>query len=672
MDTIQILLLSVALFGVGAFASLVLNGVSRPARVTAGLIGTIASFIGLVSAIRAGINIPSPLELSSPLPFGHFTLQMDGLSTLLVGMICLLGLAVSLYSISYVGQYTKQNVGLLGFFTNLFIAMMLLVVTVANAFYFLVFWEMMTLASYFLVMFESEKKETVRAGYLYMLIAHAGGTLIMLSFFVFFLTTGSFDFAAFRQADLSPALKDLVFLLALVGFGAKAGMVPLHFWMPPAYSAAPSNAVALMASVMKKTAIYGILRICVDLLGASVLWWGLLVLFFGALSAVVGVLFALVERDIKRILAYSSIENVGIIMMGIGVGMVGVATRQPTVALIGFLAALYHALNHSFFKGLLFLGAGSVDYRIHTRNLNEMGGLGRLMPWTALMFLVGGLSIAAIPPFNGFVSEWFTYQAFFSASNGQDFIVRSFMPLCAVLLAFVGTLSAMVAIKMYSGAFSGPARNEEAGKASEVPASMLSGMAFLAIGCILLGLGAPLIAPYLAGVVADTLNIPATTVASGSWVYPVNIVQGVLSAPLMAVLLLGLLLVPVVLIAVYGDRQAGTRIVNDPWACGYGYSKKMSVSASNFDQPIAVTFNGIYMFRSAAQRLMEAIGSLSKRLNEAIVRVEPVLERIIKDPTTRTVEYVGQHIQALQMGDIRMYCLYIILTLAILLIAVFK
>ena len=672
MGTIQILLLSVTLFGVGALASLLLNGFNRAARVTAGLMGTIASFIGLVSAIRAAIRIPSPLELPSLLPFGQFTLQMDSLSSLMVGMICLLGLAVSFYSISYLGHYAKRNPGLLGFFTSLFIAMMLLVVTTANAFYFLIFWEMMTLTSYFLVTFEGEKKESIQAGYLYMLIAHAGGTLIVLSFFVFFLKTGSFDFASFRQADLSPALKDLVFLLALVGFGAKAGMVPLHFWMPPAYSAAPSNAVALMASVMKKTAIYGILRICVDLLGASVLWWGLLVLFFGALSTVLGVLFALVERDIKRILAYSSIENVGIIMMGIGAGMIGVATRQPTVALIGFLAALYHALNHSLFKGLLFLGAGSVDYRIHTRNLNEMGGLGRLMPWTALMFLVGGLSIAAIPPFNGFVSEWFTFQAFFSASNGQDFIVRSLLPLCAVLLAFVGTLSAMVAVKMYSGAFSGPARNAEAGKASEVPASMLSGMAFLAIGCILLGLGAPLIAPYLAGVVADTLNIPAMTVASGLWVYPVNIVQGVLSTPLMAVLLLGLLLVPVVLIAVYGDRQAGARIVNDPWACGYGYSKKMSVSAGNFDQPIAVTFNGIYMFRSAAQRLMEAIGSLSKRLNEAIVRVEPVLERIIKDPTTRTVEYVGQHIQALQMGDIRMYCLYIILTLAILLIAVFK
>lgn len=672
MDTIQLFLFSVALFGVGAFASLVLNRFHRAACVTAGLMGTIASVTGLISAIQAVISSPPPLNLSSLLPLGQFTLQMDALSALIVGMICLLGLAVSFYSISYFGRYPERNAGTLGFFINLFIAMMLLVVTIDNAFYFLIFWEMMTLSSYFLVIFESEKEESVKAGYLYMLVAHTGTALIMLSFFVFYINTGSFDFEVFRLCQLSPVARDLIFLLAFFGFGAKAGMVPLHIWLPRAHPAAPSPVSALLSGVMLKTALYGILRVCVDILGASVLWWGMLVLAFGALSAVIGVFYALAEHDIKRILAYSSVENVGIILLGIGTGMIGAATRQSTVELIGFLAALYHALNHSFFKGLLFLGAGSIDYSIHTRNLNEMGGLGRLMPWTALMFLAGGLSIAAIPPFNGFVGEWFTYQAFFAASNGHDFIVRVFMPLCAVLLTFVGTLSAMVAIKMYGGAFTGPARSEKAGKAFEVPGSMLSGMAFLAIGCVILGLGAPLITPYLASVVSNTLNIPAMTVASGSWVYPVKMAQGVLSTPLTAILLLGLLLVPVVLIAILGDRHAGTRIVDDPWACGYGYSNKMSVSASNFDQPIAITFNAIYMLRSAAQRLMEAIGAWSKRFNAMIARVEPVLERMIKDPTTKTVEYVGQHVQALQMGDIRMYCLYIIITLIVLLIAVFK
>ncbi len=672
MGAIQLLLLSVLLFGVGAVASLLFNGFNRVARVTAGLTGAMASGVGLMAVAQAVTGAPPPLEISDPLPFGHFTLQMDGLSTLMVGMISLLGFAVSVYSISYLGQYPNRNLGVLGFFTNLFMAMMLLVVTVANAFYFLIFWEMMTLVSYFLVIFESEKKESIQAGYLYMLVAHAGAALIMLSFFIFYLSAGSFDFAAFRQSQLSPTIRNLAFLLAFFGFGAKAGMAPLHIWMPGAYSAAPSHASALMSSVMKKTAIYGILRVCVDLLGASALWWGLVVLFFGALSAVLGVFYALAERDLKRILAYSSVENVGIILLGIGAGMIGLATAQPAVALLGFLAALYHTLNHSFFKGLLFLGAGSVDYRLHTRNLNEMGGLGRLMPWTGLTFLVGALAVSAIPPFNGFVSEWFIYQAFFAGSGGQDFIVRAALPLCAVLLSLAGALAVMVAVKMYGGAFTGPARTERAGQASESPGTMLTGMLILAIGCLSLGLGAPLIAPYLANVVTGTLNVPALTVADGLWVYPGETAPAVLSTPLIAILLLGLLAVPVSLVAIYGGHKAGSRVVDDPWACGYGYSSTMSVSASSFDQPIAVTFSGIYRLRSMTQKPLAAIAAGSGRVRQMIAQAEPILEGVIRQPTTRVVDYLGEHIQALQMGDVRMYCLYIIFTLVVLLIAIFR
>jgi hydrogenase-4 component B len=460
--------------------------------------------------------------------------------------------------------------------------------------------------------------------------------------------------------------------MAFIGFGAKAGMVPLHIWMPSAYSAAPAHASALMASVMKKTAIYGILRVCVDLLGASVLWWGLLALFIGALSAILGVLFAMTERDIKRILAYSSVENVGIILLGIGTGMIGLATHQPTVGLLGFLAALYHALNHSFFKGLLFLGAGSIDYRLHTRNLNEMGGLARLMPWTGLMFLIGAMAVSAIPPFNGFVSEWFTYQAFFAASSGQNFGVRVLLPLTAALLALTGALAVMVAVKMYGGMFTGPARSEKASQASEVPGPMVSGMIFLALGCIALGVGAPVVAPYLSHVIATTLNVPILPVAIGTWIYPDGTAQAVLSIPFVALLLLGLLIIPMVLVALYGGNKAGGRVVNDPWACGYGYSSNMSISAGSFDQPIASTFSGIYLLRSMTQKPLDSIATLSRRTRDGIAYMEPMLENIIKQPIIKMVDYLGRQIQVLQMGDIRMYCLYIILTLAILLVVIFK
>ncbi len=670
MDAIQLLLLSVLLFGVSAGAALLFNRFSRAARVTAGGLGAVASLVGLMAAVQAVAGAPNSVEMPGLPPFGQVSLQMDGLSTLLVGMICLLSLAASIYSISYLGQYPQRNVGVLGFFTNLFVALMLLVVTVSNAFYFLIFWEMMTLASYFLVVFESEKKEAVQAGYLYMLVAHAGTALIMIAFFIFYNAAGSFDFAAFRQGTLPPTLRNVVFGLAFVGFGAKAGMAPLHIWMPGAYSAAPSHAAALMSSVMKKTAIYAILRVCVDFLGASVLWWGLVVLFFGALSAGLGVFYALAERDLKRLLAYSSVENVGLILLGIGTGMIGLAMSQPVVALLGFLAALYHALNHSVFKGLLFLGAGAIDFRLHTRNLNEMGGLGRLMPWTGLMFLAGALSIAAIPPFNGFVSEWFTYQSFLAASRGQEFIIRAALPLCAVLLALVGALVAMVAIKMYGGAFAGPARSSRAGQAVEVPGAMLTGMAILALACLAMGLGAPLIAPYLAGVATQVFNIPDVTVAQGVWVFPADVSQTLLSMPLMAVLLLGLLAVPVIIVALAGGQKAGRRVVDDPWSCGYGYSNQMSVSASSFDQPIASTFGGIYQLRSFIARPLRWIAAWAGRTREQIARAEPVLERILRQPATGAVSYTGQRLQALQMGDVRLYCLYIVVTLAVLLVAI--
>jgi len=672
MDAIQLLLLSVLVFGVGAVASLLLNNNSRSARYVSGIAGMLASAVGFAAAVLAAVGRSSVLVLAGPLPFGNFSLHIDGLSAFMVGMISLVGFAASLYSISYLEQYSNRSLGVMGFFTNLFIAAMILVVTVANAFWFLVFWEMMTVASYFLVIFEHEKQESIRAGYLYMLVAHAGTALIMLSFFAFYINSGSFDFTAFRLTQLSPAARSLIFLLAFFGFGAKAGMVPLHIWTPATYSAAPSNVSALMSSVMKKTAIYGILRVCVDFLGPSVLWWGWVVLFFGALSAILGVLYALSESDLKRLLAYSSVENVGIILLGVGAGMVGLATKQPVLSLLGFLAALYHTINHAFFKGLLFFGSGSAISQTHTKDLNQMGGLARRMPWTGLAFLIGALAVAAIPPFNGFVSEWFTYQALFTASGNYAVSVRVFAPLLAVLLSLAGAMAAMVFIKAYGGAFTGPFRSEAASQAKEASGTMLAGMAFMALGCLVLGLGAPFIAPYIAQVAADIPTVPLLPVAAGVWVFPAQITQAVLSPPFVAILLLGLLVVPLVVVALYGGYKAGRRTVEDPWTCGYGYSHQMSISATSFNQPMNSTFSVLYLLRTLFRRPFGAIAAWSKRARDGFSRNEPVIENVVSRPTTRFVEYLGQRIQTLQMGDIRMYCLYIILTLAVLLIVIFK
>lgn len=671
MNAIQLLLLSLGILGLGAALSLLLLRAGWLVRLVTGLAGAAASVAGLAAAIMAARS-PSGLELPTGLPFGPLSLQMDGLSSFMVALISLVTLAVSLHSLSPAGAAASSRPGLLGFHTQLFIASMLLLVTVSNAFYFLFFWEIMTLVSYFLVTFNDSDDQAVRAGYMYMLIAQAGAALILISFLVLYIQAGSLSFEAIRQAQLPPAVRDLVFLLAFVGFAAKAGVVPLHFWMPPAYAAAPAGSAALMASVMKTSAIYAMLRFCADLLGTPSLWWAMVVLLFGAVSLIGGALFALAEPDLKRMLSYSSIENLGIILLGMGAGMAGLASHRPAVALVGFLAALYHALNHAFFKGLLFLGAGAVEAQLETANLNRMGGLARRMPRTAFVFLIGALSASAIPPLNGFVSEWFTYQALFTGGLSDDFATRALLPLCAVLLALGGTLAAMAAVKMYTGAFAGPPRSKRAAEAVEPPGTMLSGMGLLAVGCLLLGLGAPFVTTYLVNVVGGTFNLPDMAASSGTWIYPVDPGRGLVSMPMITLLLLGFLIVPFVLAASYGGQRAGSRLVKDPWACGYGYSSRMAVSAGSFDQPVQVTFRALYRVRESFKKPLEAVGVWSKRPRNAIIRAEPVLETLVREPTARATEYLARHIQALQMGDIRVYCFYIVLTLAVLLLVMFR
>lgn len=667
MTSIQFFLLALTLYAAGALASLLFFASPRTSRGVAaffGLIGSVSAVLAVILALTEGT--PPSLTLFAIQPFGEFAFQMDLLSTLMVGLIALVGVATSLYSFSD----APANVSV-SFFTDLFMASMLVVVTVTNAFYFLVFWEVMTLASYFLVVWEFDKKESAKTGFIYFLVAHIGAALIMVTFFLFFGETNTFDFAGIRAATIPSVVKDIAFVLAFLGFGAKAGMVPLHFWTPDTYAAAPNHVSALMASVMKKTAVYGILRFCVDLLGGSVLWWGFTVLTFGALSTVFGAFYALSEKDIKRLLAISSVENVGIILMGVGLGMVGLALPFPTLAVMGFLAALYHMLNHAFFKGLLFLGAGSVIGRTGTRDLNQMGGLARRMPWTALTFLVGALAVTAIPPLNGFVSEWFTYQALLNAAGSDLFALRVFAPLFAILLALAGAFAVMVYVKAYGGAFAGPARSENARFAEDPSAASVVSLVYLALGAIVLGLGAPLIAPQIAAVAADFANQPLIAVSAGWTMHPGNPLVSIVSTPLVAILVLGLLTVPVIVVAAYGGWRAGRRSNVEPWSNGYGYAAVMSVRASSFDQPVKVSFHPLYWIRTLVEKPYRAIANFYAAAIEAIHRAEPVVENTVTRPTLKLVETAGQWIQTLQMGDIRLYCLYIIITLAILLIVLF-
>jgi len=620
MESIHLLLVSVSLFGAASILSLLLRRWSVLARYVSGILAMVASVVSGLAAIQIFTQGPASFAFSGPSGFGHLAFAMDGFSALMVAIISVLAFATSLYSIAYVEEYDTRGAGDLGLFNNLFIAAMLLVVSVANAFYFLIFWESMTLASYFLVIFEHDKKESVSAGYLYFLIAHIGTALIMLAFFVVYKQTGSFDFDSFRGASLPEATKSLVFLLAFFGFGAKAGIVPLHIWLPRAHPAAPSHASALLSGVMIKTAVYGMVRLSVDLLGASNWWWGLIVLVFGALSAVLGILYALDERDLKRLLAYSSVENIGIILMGVGVGMIGIAIQRPGLAVIGLLAALYHTVNHALFKGLLFMGAGAVIHRTHTHDMNEMGGLARLMPWTGLAFLIGALSISAIPPLNGFVSEWFLFQSLFLGSAADPGVLKVLGPIFAMLLGLVGAMVAMCFVKAYGATFTGPRRSAHAEQATEVPGAMLAGMGILALGAILLGLGAPLVTPFIGGIAAGLAHAPAEILVNGLRVLPVAGSQAFLSTPAVFMLLAGLLSVPVIVVLYLGGFRAGQKYAAQPWACGYGYRFEMGVSAGDFAKPMRLAYRPLFGLRPLVERPLEGIAALSRQINTALPR----------------------------------------------------
>jgi hydrogenase-4 component B len=596
---------------------------------------------------------------------------MDHLSAFMVGVICLLGFAVNIYSISYLRDYETFNLRTLGFFSNLFIAGMILVVTTANAFYFLIFWEVMTLTSYFLVIYNTKNNESIRAGYLYLFVAHTGTVLIMISFLILFMHVGNFDFSAFRLASYSLSTRNFIFLLAFFGFGAKAGIVPLHFWLPRAHPAAPSHISALMSGIMIETAIYGIIRVSIDFLGATELWWAFVILVFGALSAIFGAFFALSEKDLKRLLAYSSVENVGLILLGVGLGMVGLSQQRPVLTILGFVGALYHLLNHAFFKSLLFMGAGSIISQMGTHDLNKMGGLARRMPVTAFTFFIAALGVTAMPPLNGFISEWLLYQSFFNASQIQIFSVRAVAPLLAIIMAFSGAIAVMVYVKAYSSAFSGPFRNPKAVSAHEAPNAIIFSLSFLAAGCVILGLASPLLITPIATVAAEFTNVPPTTFTNGWSILLPTVGQASLSPPLIASLFLILLIVPFLIVLILGSRRTNKRSVKDPWSCGYGYAPPMSISAGSFFQPVMANFHPIYWLRSVTDQPFQIIRSFTVVLKSQILRAEPYVEIIITRPVTRLVETAGQWIQALQMGDIRVYCLYIIITLAILLIAIF-
>lgn len=472
-----------ALFGVGALS---LYWRARPdvTRLVYGTSGGLCAALFLVAAAPRGADaLVTTLPLGLPWIGMHF--RLDALSSFFLAVVALGGAAASAYAIGY-GAHEKEPMRVLPFFPA-FIAAMSAVVLADDAFAFLVAWEFMSLSSWALTLAHHRHADNRAAAYIYLLMASFGTLCLLMAFGLLAGTTGAYDFAAIRLAALDPWKKGIALALVTLGAGSKAGLVPLHIWLPLAHPAAPSHVSALMSGVMTKVAIYGFIRFVFDLLGPPDFWWSLHPLVFGAASALIGVLFATVQSDLKKLLAYSTIENIGVIFIALGLALAFKANGLTLPAALAFTAALFHVFNHSLFKGVLFFGAGAVLGATGEKNIERLGGLIRSMPKTAFVFLGGCLAIAALPPLNGFVSEWLIFQAILLSPAVPQWVLKLTTPAVGVTLALSAALGAAAYVRAFGVVFLGRPRSGAAQQARETDSWSLGAMSALLLMCLLAG-----------------------------------------------------------------------------------------------------------------------------------------------------------------------------------------
>jgi hydrogenase-4 component B len=634
------------------------------------------SALGVASAVTALLPGFAPPAFSfelwpSLIPYVQLTVKLDPLGAFFVLILSLLGLALSVYSLGYVrGFYGRKNVGVLAaFYNGLFLATML-VFTAANAFFFLMVWELMALTAYCLVSYEHEKAETRNGGVLYFVMSHIGTGCLILAFLLLFQSAGDYSFESFRTlgAKISPGARNAAFLLFLVGFGIKAGIIPLHIWLPVAHPVAPSNVSALLSGVLIKTGIYGLTRVLFDFLGTPPNWWGVTLLSIGTISALLGVLYALMEHDLKRLLAYHSIENIGIILMGLGASLMFLHTHHPVLATLALIAGLYHTINHAIFKALLFLGAGAVLHATHTRNMEEMGGLIKRMPKTAFFFLIGAIAISALPPLNGFVSEWLTYQSLLQGFGTTDSLVRLMFPLSGAMLALTGALAAACFVKAFGITFLAQPRSREAANAHEVSPTMLVGMGVLTAACIFLGLFPTLFITLFDPITQQLTGeqLSARLSLGNGLILGNTQAQGGTAATL-GIALMGICLLPVpwVLWFFFG-RKSRIRI-GPTWDCGLrGLTPQMEYTATGFSKPIRMIFKALFRPRREVQREYDYSPYFAKTLRFESHIEEAFVTRLYR-PLNRAILRLSRRMRALQAGSIQAYLIYIFITLLVLL-----
>jgi len=620
---------------------------------------TMTVFAAAAGLVGAGWGLAwhpvDPVILPFTVMGGHPVLAVDALSAFFLVPVFLMGGLGSIYGLGYWPQrrHPRSGAKLRTFWGLLVVGMALLIIS-RSGLVFLLGWEVMALSAFFLVSTEDHRAHCREAGWVYLIATHIGTLTLFAMFALWRWATGSYDLVPASLDTLGIGVKNGLFFLALLGFGLKAGMMPLHFWLPTAHANAPSHVSAILSGMVLKIGIYGLVRM-LPLLPNPPAAWGALILFLATISALLGVVFAIGQHDLKRLLAYHSVENIGIIMMGLGLAMLGRSLQRPEWVVLGFAGCLLHVWNHSFFKSLLFLCAGSVLHSAHTRRIDRLGGLAKTMPWTALLFLVGAVAICGLPPLNGFVSELLVYLGLLRGATEHS-RGGSAVLLVAPVLAMVGALAVACFVKVYGAVFLGGPRTPAAAHAHEVPLSMRSPAAVLAAACVLIGLAPALVAPVLDAATAAWMP------AMHASIMPLRTLAPLGTVSVMAATLLALMAVTSVFLA----RRRPTLGQVGTWDCGYARpTSRMQYTASSFAQMVVGMFGWALRPRT---RLPHVEGTFPMATGMHSHVSEPILDRVLV-PTGRTAERCFRWFHRFQQGLTQHYVLYILITVMVMLAA---
>ena len=650
---------ALGLFGLGVLTMFWPKKLELGAHYAGMLLAAVASVLVLLFSL----NTLLLGEVTAPLVFGRYSLMADTWSAAFLLITGLSGAAVSIYGIGYGKGYLGHRIRMLSGLWNLFILSMVMVIVAGDAFSFILAWEVMALVSFLLVNHESEKKEVVSAAYEYMVMTHIGTAAILVAFYLIGSASASFSFIDMTANTLQGPMRHLVFASAFTGFALKSGLMPLHVWLPNAHPAAPSHVSALMSGVMLKVAVYGVGRFMFQFLDCTNFAYGFIVMSVGLISAFLGVLYASMEKDMKRILAYSSVENMGIIYTAFGCGMILVAMGKPMMSLIAFTAVLVHSMSHSMMKCLLFMSSGAVMHATGTKNIELLGGLASRMPWTAALTLVGAMSLASLPFTSGLVGEWMTLQSLMTLAwqaGAQE--MRVFVILSFILMGLTGALALGCFVRLYGVTFLGRRRSGLVLKAHEMPVTMLIGMGIKAVCILLLGIiPAPMVGVMQSALTGGAMGLPMENLLGIFW-------RGGNSFSIYSPIVLFLLAGGICLFL--GLTLAGKKcfvVQEETWNCGTVPTRREQYTATGFSKPLRRAFDFILHPQRERVYLKKNHAYFGRQQEYHLHIPDQFAERLYK-PMERLLVHTADGLRTLQQGSVRLYIGYLMFAMVAVLI----